>query len=191
MKKQAITLGRIGILLPIASFIPLLGSVAGLSSMILLLMSFHYFSKEFENPPMFKKALIGYLVPVIASIIGMIIIGIGAGAAFLTMSADGFDPDNIQQLMTVIFESGLTIVGVLLMLAGAIIGSYFIFQALKALAASSGVKLFRTAGLLYFIGSLGLILFGLGAIVFFVGWIIHIVAYFSIQAEEPMAEQTI
>jgi uncharacterized membrane protein len=143
MKKQAITLGRIGILLPIAS------------------------------------------------IIGMIIIGIGAGSAFLTMSADGFDPENIQQLMTVIFESGLTIIGGLLIVAGAIIGSYFIFQALKVLAAESGVKQFRIAGLLYFIGSIGLLLFGIGAIVSFIGWIIHIVAYFSIQAEDSIVEEAV
>ncbi|WP_010662574.1 DUF996 domain-containing protein [Marinilabilia salmonicolor] len=189
MKKQAITLGRIGILLPIASFIPLLGSVAGLASFILLLMSYHQFSKAYENPPIFKKALIGYLVPIIASIIGTIVILIGAGSAFVSLSADGFDPENIQHLMTVLFESGVTIFGLLLLLGGSIIGAFYMFQGLKALAASSGVNNFKTAGLLYFIGAIGLLLFGLGALVMFVAWIIHIVAYFSIQAEEPVVEQ--
>ncbi|MFW6275679.1 MAG: DUF996 domain-containing protein [bacterium] len=191
MKKQAITLGRIGILLPIASLIPLLGTVAGLAALVLLLMSLHYFSKAFENPPIFKKSLIGFLIPIIANLIGLVIIAIGAGSAFVTMSSDGFDPENFQQLMTVVFESGITIFGALLILAGGIVGSYYIFQALKLLAESSGVKQFKTAGLLYFIGSIGVILFGLGAIVAFVGWIIHIVAYFSIQTEEPFTEQAV
>ena len=190
MKKQAITLGRIGILLPIAAVIPLLNLVAGLAALVLLLMSLHYFSKAYENPPIFKKALIGFLVPIIANIIGAIIIAIGAGSAFVTMSSGGgFDPENAQQMVTALFESGITIVGGLLILAGGIIGSYYIFQSLRALAESSGVKHFKTAGLLYFIGSIGIILLGLGFIVSFVGWIFHIVAYFSIQAEELIAEQ--
>ncbi|WP_291860068.1 DUF996 domain-containing protein [Marinilabilia sp.] len=191
MKKQAITLGRIGILLPIASLIPLLGSVAGLAALILLLMSHHQFSKAYENPPIFKKALIGFLIPVIVNIVGMVIIVIGAGSAFLTLTGDGFDPENIQQIMTLLFESGVTIVGLLLILIGTIVGNYFIFQALKALAASSGVNTFKTAGLLYFIGAIGLILFGLGILVAIVAWIIHVVAYFSIQAEEPITEQAV
>ncbi len=191
MKKQAITLGRIGILLPIASIIPLLASVAGLAAMILLLMSLHYFSKAFENQPIFKKALTGFLVLILTNLIGLVVIAIGAGSAFVSMSSGGFDPENIQQLMTVIFESGLTIIGGLLIVAGAIIGSYFIFQALKVLAAESGVKQFRIAGLLYFIGSIGLLLFGIGAIVSFIGWIIHIVAYFSIQAEDSIVEEAV
>lgn len=191
MKKQAITLGRIGILLPIATILVVLGPVPTLGAMILILISHHYFSKAFENPPIFKKVLTGILIPIIANIVGGIIIAIGAGSAFFTLSSGGFDPENVQQLFTVLFESGITIFGGLLILVGTIIGSYFIFQALKALTESSGVKHFKTAGLLYFIGSIGLILFGLGAIVSFVGWIFHIVAYFSIQAEEPVAEQTI
>jgi uncharacterized membrane protein len=168
-----------------------LGSVAGLASFILLLMSYHQFSKVFENPPIFKKTLIGYLVPIIATIIGTIVILIGAGSALVTLSSDGFDPENMQQLITVLFESGVTIFGLLLLLVGTIIGAYYMFQGLKALAASSGVKTFRTAGLLYFIGAIGLLLFGLGAFVMFVAWIIHVVAYFSIQAEEPIVEQAV
>lgn len=191
MKKQAITLGRIGILLPIASLIPVLGSVAGLASLILLLMSHHQFSKVYENPPIFKKALIGFLIPLVASVVGMVIIVIGAGSAFLTLTSDGFDPENIQQLMAVLMESGITIVGLLLILIGTIVGNYYFFQALKALAASSGVNTFKTAGLLYFIGAIGLILFGLGILVSIVAWVIHVVAYFSIQAEEPIAEQAV
>jgi uncharacterized membrane protein len=95
----------------------------------------------------------------------MVIIVIGAGSAFLTLTADGFNPENIQQIMAVLFESGVTILGLLLILIGTIVGNYFIFQALKALAASSGVSTFKTAGLLYFIGAIGLILFGLGILV--------------------------
>ncbi|MBS3775681.1 MAG: hypothetical protein KGY70_10865, partial [Bacteroidales bacterium] len=59
MKSQAITLGRIGILLPIAIIIPFLGALAGLASMILLLFSHYYFAKAYEKPEIFKKALTG------------------------------------------------------------------------------------------------------------------------------------
>lgn len=186
MKTQAINLGRVGILLPIATIIPFLGTVAGLAVMVLLLFSHHYFSKAFEKPDIFKNALTGTIVIVVANIIGGIIIAIGVGSAAVSMSSGEMDPGNIQKMIGMVFESGLTIVGGIIILIGIIFGYYYIFQALKSLAEQSGVKLFRTAGLLYFIGAIGVIVFGLGFLLMFVAWIIHVVAYFSIHAEKEV-----
>ncbi len=186
MKKQAITLGRIGILLPIAAIIPFLGILAGPAAMVLLLVSYHFFSKVYEKPGIFKNALIGTIVPIVANIIGGIIIGISVGSAAFSPSPESLEAGNFEQITSILFESGATILGGLIILAGSIIGFYFLFQGLKILAEQSGVKLFRTAGLLYFIGAIGLILFFLGSLVIFVAWIIHIVAYFSIHADEEI-----
>ena len=75
------------------------------------------------------------------------------------------------------------------MLAGVIIGYYFFWKALKSLAQQTGVKQFKTAGLLYFIGAIGIVLFFIGTVVMFIGWIVHIIAYFTVQPDEPIAEK--
>ncbi|MCF8330916.1 MAG: hypothetical protein K9H84_00535 [Bacteroidales bacterium] len=74
MKRQAITLGRVGILLPIASFIPVLGQLAGIAAQVLLLISHNYFSKIYEEPGIFKNALTGFIVQIAGSLIGGIVL---------------------------------------------------------------------------------------------------------------------
>jgi uncharacterized membrane protein len=191
MKKQAITLGRIGILLPIAAIIPIINMFVGIAVIVLLLMSHNYFSKVYEKPLIFKNALIGTIIEIAANIVGWIIFAIAIGSAALSMSSGGeVDPGNFQKITSLLFESAATIIGGIIILAGLIIGFYFIWQGLKLLAEQTGVKLFNTAGLLYFIGAIGTIVFGLGFIVIFAAWIVHIVAYFTVQPDEKPAEAT-
>jgi uncharacterized membrane protein len=191
MKKQAINLGRIGILLPVAAIIPFIGPLAGLAVLVLLLMSHHYFSKFYKRPEIFKKALIGLVIPVAADLVGGIIIVIAVGSAFVSgMGGNVEKSPDFQQITGLIFESGLTIVGALVILIGSIIGYFFYFQALKVLAEKSGQKLFRTAGLLYFLGAIGIIVLFIGFFVMIVGWIVHVVAYFSIHTDEFAGEIT-
>ncbi len=182
MKNQAITLGKIGILLPVAVIIPFIGSLAGLASLVLLLISFNYFSKVYENPAIFNKMLIGTIISIAGCIIGSIIIGISVGLAAFSLSASGTDDMGIQQIINLIFGSGFTILGFIIMVAGFIIGYYFVFKALKILAEKTGVGLFKTAGLLYFIGALTSVIF-IGFLLMLIGWIINIIAFFTVKAE--------
>ncbi len=184
MKKQAITLGRVGILLPIAVIIPIIGWLASIAGLILILISHYNFSKAFEKPPIFNKALLGLIISFFGQLIGGIIIGISVGLAAFTL-AEGAVTDY-QEGLSIIFGSGFAIFGLIIVLAAAIIGAYFLFQSLKALAEDTGVGLFKTAGLLYFIGAITSIII-VGLLVMFVGWIIHVVAYFSIKPD-PAAE---
>jgi len=183
MRKQAITLGRVGILLPLAAIIPFLGMLAGLAALILLLFSHHYFSKFYEKPAIFNKALTGTIVMIAGNIIG----GVIFGAALLSSvgsveSVEGMQDVNFQNMLSRVFDSGLTILGVVIILAGSIIGFYFLFQGLGLLAEATGMNHFRTAGLLYFIGAIASVIL-IGGLVVLVGWVFHIVAYYSIQPE--------
>ncbi|MFO8000086.1 MAG: DUF996 domain-containing protein [Marinilabilia sp.] len=184
MRKQAITLGRVGILLPIAVIIPMLGSLAGLAALVLLLISHYNFSKVYEKPEIFKKSLTGTIIIVVGNIVGGALLG---AAIFSGASQGNMQEFEIQNLTSLIFESGLTIVGFIVMLAAAIVGFYFLFQALKVLAAETGVNYFRTAGMLYFIGAIASIIL-IGGLVVLIGWILHIIAYFTIQPEEGASE---
>lgn len=190
MKRQAITLGRVGILLPIAAIIPMIGFLAGIAVMVLLVISHYYFSKEYSKPGIFNNALTGTIVHFGGNLIGGIIIAIAVGATAVSLSLQ--DPGgsfDVAEITSLIFGSGATIAGGVIMLAGSIVGFYFIFRALTTLAEQTGVKLFRSAGLLYFIGAIALVAFGIGTLVIFAAWIIHIIAYFTIRQEnEPIAE---
>jgi len=183
MKSQAITLGRIGILLPIAIIIPVLGALAGLATMILLLFSHYYFTKAYEKPEIFRKALTGTIIVVAGNIIGGIFIAIGLGTAIFTSAETGLDLSNYQELMGQIFGSGMSIFGAIIMLAAGIVGIYFVFKSMQTLADQTNIKLFKTAGLLYLIGVITTVIF-IGGIIIFVGWILHIIAYFSLQPEK-------
>ncbi|PWD97784.1 DUF996 domain-containing protein [Marinilabilia rubra] len=191
MKKQAINLGRIGILLPLAFFIPFLNAFAGIASLILILMSQNYFSKLYGKPEIFKKSLMGAIIPIVANFVGGIIIAIAVGSAIFSISSGSGETPDVTQIVSLIFESGVAILGFIIILAGSIVGYYFFFQALKILAEESGVKQFRIAGLLYFIGAIGIIVFFLGSLVMIAGWIVHIVAYFSIHADENPIEEAV
>ncbi|MCF8336192.1 MAG: DUF996 domain-containing protein [Bacteroidales bacterium] len=186
MKSQAITLGRVGILLPVAAIIPVIGFLAGLAALVLLLISHYYFSKVYEKPVIFNSALTGTIVQVGANLIGGIVIAIAVGTTAVSLSLQDPETFDIPELTSVIFGSGVTIAGTIILLAGAIVALYFIYKALSNLAGQSGVNLFKTAGLLYFIGAIALVI-GIGALVIFAAWIVHIIAYFSIPYETESA----
>ncbi|MFO8054649.1 MAG: DUF996 domain-containing protein [Bacteroidales bacterium] len=179
MKKQAITLGRVGILLPIIAIIPFIGTLASVAALVLLLISHYNFSKVYEKVSIFNNMLTGAIIQILGSAIGMVLLGIALGKAVFSLQENSFDFQHYKEL---IFESGLAIIGAIVLWAGLIIGMYFIYQGLKNLAEKSEVHLFKTAGLLYFIGAIASIIL-IGGLVIFVGWIVHIIAYFTIQTE--------
>ena len=186
MKGQAITLGRIGILLPIAVIIPFLGPLAQIGALVLLLFSHYYFSKSYEKPEIFKKALIGTIIVVAGNVIGGIFIAIGVGTAIFTSADTGLNMSNYQEIMGQIFGGGMSIFGLIIMLAAGIVGVYFIFKSLQVLGETTNINLFKTAGLLYLIGIISSIIL-VGFFVVFAGWILHVIAYFSLRQEQEAA----
>ncbi|MEA3449319.1 MAG: DUF996 domain-containing protein [Bacteroidota bacterium] len=213
MKKQAVNLGRIGILLPIAAIIPYLGNLAGLGALILLLISFHNFSKFYETPAIFNKALVGFILPIAGSIVGGIILAITAASAVFSVASAGESSFNVEVLSKVFAKSSVSIsVAAIIMLASSVIGLYFLLKSMKMLTEKSGIKHFKTAGSLYYIGMIVttiifvviMVLFFIpsvdmspflafllliGSIIMLVGWIFHIIAYFTIKTDEELPEK--
>lgn len=185
MKKQAITFGRVGVLLPVAAIIPFLGILAGLASLILILISHYYFSKAYETPTIFKNALNGAIIAIAANIAGGILIAIAIGTTAVSFWGNDMNNMGIQQITDILFSSGFAIFGFVVILGGAIIGYYFVYKAMKELAVQSKIHFFRIAGLLYFVGAITSIIL-IGGIVIFIGWILHIIAYFSTEIEETV-----
>ncbi|MGM0648980.1 MAG: DUF996 domain-containing protein [Bacteroidota bacterium] len=209
MKKQAINLGRIGILLPIAFIIPYpyLMGIAALGTLIFLLISFHNFSSYYETPGIFKNALVGFIIPLAGGIISTIIFAV-------TIASSALSRPYLQKIDDFInmFIKGSTgfIIAQIIMFAAYIIGFYLLFKAMKLLAEKSGIKTFKTAGLLYFITPIiTLIILGIvmmilssssaspfllfitliGGICMLIGWILHIIAYFTFKTDKELQKQ--
>ena len=66
-----------------------------------------------------------------------------------------------------------------------IIGSWYWYKASQALTDATGVGTYKTGGLLIFIGSIAIIVFGIGGLVIWIGEIVQAVAFFSTQEETP------
>ena len=149
------------------------------------MISYYNFSKLYDKPVIFNGALTGYIIQIVLGALGSILFGIAlASSSIKGFGAGEMTSFDFQAIQEGIFESTLSIIGSIIILVGFIIGFYFIYKSLKALSEKTGVKYFNLAGLLYFIGAIGIIVFFVGTIVIFIAWILHIVAYFNVQPEE-------
>ena len=159
---DAKTLGGVGsilILLPVANIV----------GYILVLIATKYVSDELGDRTVFDNMLYAVITGIVGAVaIAFIVI---TGAIFSTFS------------FTVSAIAGV-IVGLAVAWIALIISSIFIRRAYDTMASRLNVGMFRTAGLLYFIGAI-LTIVGVGLIVLFVGIILQIVAFFSIPDSVP------
>ena len=80
MEKNLLTsklLGGIGATLCVLSIIPHLGTIAGIAGIITVLISLNMFSKIFNDPQIFKNALISVIISIIAVVLIFFTIGLG------------------------------------------------------------------------------------------------------------------
>ncbi|MFO8054511.1 MAG: DUF996 domain-containing protein [Bacteroidales bacterium] len=188
MKKDAVLLGRIGILLPAALVVPLLNNLAGIGLIVLLLLSHYYFAKVYEKPLIFRAALAGYMLHVILSAVFIFFVF----KSLLSQEADslvaGFKQLSEGFFGARIFPGSIQIVFLIIAL---VIGFVLIYISLRSLSKATDVKYFNIAGLLYLIGSAGLLIYYIGIIVMLAGWIFHIIAYFSVKPEREMQNEAV
>ena len=65
-----------------------------------------------------------------------------------------------------------------------IISAIFIRRSFNSIASAVNVKMFSTAALLYLIGAILMIAFGIGTIISFIGIILQIIAFFQIPVKK-------
>lgn len=182
MKKSAVSLGRIGILLPLSHLIPGVGFLGGLASTILLLISYNNFTKYYNEPKIFRNYLIGFLVLLVSGITSTILIFvyfydlISELIFDYTYFSDNFYFDEYYNYY------GIIILLSLVLIIGQIVSYIFQYLAKKELSKKTQVQEFATSGIIKIIGSATSFL-GIGVLVLIVGWIFEIVAFFNKQIE--------
>lgn len=202
--KTAKLMGGIGAILTLSIVIPVIGWLLGIAGLVLVLISVKTISDLAKEHKIFTN----YLVAAILSFVGSLALLFG-GAALMFRKAGVF-ADALRNFSighglwnygmmgpdTRGGHPGLVILAVVITIVVAwvfsIVAGYFTKSSFDEMSKKTGEKNFKTAGLLIFLGSILLVLFGAGAIVLLVGVIFEIIAFFSLpdKLAEPELPQT-
>ncbi len=140
---------------------------------ILVLIASKYISEEFQDKTIFDNMLYAFVTGILGAAVGLVALFAGIFSSFFTFGISAI----------------LGIVGFLVLIwIALIISSIFIRRAFDNMAGRLNVPSFKTAGLLYFVGALLMIVFFVGLIVIFVAVIFQIITFFSIR-EAPAPAQ--
>ncbi|MFZ8793538.1 MAG: DUF996 domain-containing protein, partial [Acidilobaceae archaeon] len=136
----------------------LLGFLLQLVGLILILVSLHAFSNIYGERSIFRYALlsvlIGYGLPLVASIILLILFG------FTILTAGLILPGRIEDLFGAQIAGALVallLITILVLLIAFVVSAYLWYRALNTLYLRSGEKFFRWAGLSYLAFAVSLI----------------------------------
>jgi len=179
--------------------------VSGLVGIIFFMIAMKGFAGDYKEPSIFNNALYGLLssiaIGVVAGVLAVAVAFLNLSSIILTVtpnSAPSFTADFLQSIMGYLVPV-LLVVSVL-----AVVPAIFYLRAFYRLADKSGVRLFRTAGLLglagvavsmmfAFIGFLLVLVASIpasavlaisvvGAMISYVMWIVAAKAFYSIRA---------
>ncbi|AEC52812.1 hypothetical protein PNA2_1899 [Pyrococcus sp. NA2] len=171
--------GILSLIGPLAGSFGLILSIAGL---VLVFLAVKTISDETGDERIFSLFLKAFISMVAGLIIFIIVIIATVGSFAFGMIGKGMmSPGN---LMAVI---GSILVGFLILWITYIIGTYFQKKSFELIAEYTGVNLFKTTGLVYFIGAI-LIIIGVGFLIILVGAILEIVSFFSLPEEAKKLE---
>ncbi|MDF2954132.1 MAG: putative membrane protein [Thermodesulfobacterium sp.] len=169
-------IGGIGAILLILTITPHFGAIAGLAGIVLILISFNMFSKIFNDPQIFKNALVSFIL----SIIGGFVIFLTVGITFFSiLTTVGSEPHFHHAITNIGIGS---IFALIIIYALLIVSAHYLKSAFYLLSSYTGVNLYKTGGLLYFIGTI-LMIIVIGVLVNLVAWVLIAVAFFTTPEE--------
>ncbi|XES77764.1 MAG: DUF996 domain-containing protein [Candidatus Bathyarchaeia archaeon] len=187
----AVPVSSTGAILPafVLPYVALAG--LGLVSFILFLLAMHNLSKYYNRPAIFKNVLYGIIVNIVGVIVVLVV-----ESAFLTIVTRQVHVDvpnalsNGPLAVSSVQSVFLPVVSLLLtVFIFGIISAFFYMRAFNALSEESGVTAFRTAGVLYLIGTV-LTLVMVGALLVWVAWIFVAIGFFSLNSSPKTAPVT-
>lgn len=185
--EEAKKYGGVGAILKIISgifvLIPLIGivlsPVMALVGLILVVLAVKKISEITKDEAIYKN----YILFIVLIIIGyVIVVGVTAGSLGLAF----FTSENPRELIKNLTGGAIAVLASFIVFwILAIIATLYLRKSFDGIAKHTKVGLFATTGLLYFIGAILVILFGLGGIIMLIAAILEIVSFFSLPAELP------
>lgn len=175
--EQARTLGGIGSILMLLAIVPLAGPILAIIGFIPVLIAIKYISEHTGDRTIFNNYLIAVIVGIIAMVVGAVMGFTGFLGGFGLMRAGA-----PMMGLTVMLLSMIAVLVVIWILE--IIAAIFVRRSFTSIASALNVKMFSTAALLYLIGAILMIAFGIGAIISFIAIILQIIAFFQIPVKK-------
>ncbi|AHF80052.1 DUF996 domain-containing protein [Thermococcus paralvinellae] len=188
---QAKTYGGVGAILAlIGGAVPKLGSVLSIVGIVLILLAVKEISDEAGDEAIFKNYLISFVLQVGAFVALIIAIIAVLGTSIIAMGGPRAFEHEMQDFGAIMAIIGSILVGFIIFWILFSLGSYYLKKSYELIAEYTGVDLFKTTGLLYFIGALTAIIF-IGLLIILVARILEIVAYFSLPEELPSKQSAV
>ena len=146
-------------------------AIAGIAALILFMLSMHRLSNYYKEPTIFKNILYAFLLSIIGGITSSIIT-IFMTTSLSTSIINNATPEYLGDTLLTTLMSIITVYTLVLSIAliFAIISGFLYYRAFNKLGEKSGIEKFKTAGLLYLIGSV-LLIMGAGSIITWIAWI--------------------
>jgi uncharacterized membrane protein len=147
-------------------------AVIAITGLILFLLAMHRLSKYYAEPTIFKNVLYAFIIIIAVTIIGQIIsyvytssiIGHIPSGGINTTASTSPDVSAFVSLIIAIFAAAI------IMFIFLVLCAVLYWRAFNKLAEKSQIDDFKTAGLLYLLGSVLMIIL-VGAILIWVAWI--------------------
>jgi len=189
-------LGNAKILGGIGAILTLIGSFFGVLTIVGLIMLFiavKYVAEEVKEDSIFRNYLMYFIFSLVAVIAAVSIIVVSIGGNILNFTkffqemAEEARHGAIEGIMK--FLAGI-IVALIVAWILMILASIYLRKSYNRIAEYSKVDLFRTTGMLYFIGAITLIIF-VGFIIILIAKILEIVSFFSLPEEIPKEAEAV
>jgi len=186
--KEAKIYGSVGAILSIlGGNISRIGNLISIIGFVLILLAVKEISLAVNREDIFKDYLVAFILHLGAFFVFLIalisVMGITAlQGIFWNLARKGLE--DLGQII-----KGLLIGGILAWILF-VLGSYYLKKSYESISIETEVGIFRTTGLLYFVGAILLIVFGIGALLIIIGKILEIVAYLSLP-EDIKKEMTV
>lgn len=177
------TLGGVGaLLIAVGSFFPFLSLVG----IILVLVAMRGLADYYKGDSLFKNALYGFIFGIIGIVAAIVLFVVFFSSFMVTFTgSNGTIPVAVFPTVSGL---GLLILILVVVLVFSVLQAVFFLRAFGVLADKSGEKMFRTAGLLLFLGAILTIVL-VGFVLLFVGWILATVAFFWIKTPATPRER--
>jgi len=167
--EQVKNIGGIGSILLLTAFIPSVGQVLSFTGFVMVIIAVYKLSGLIGKKEIFNNYLIGIILNIAIFTIVIFVIG----AAFLFSLRAGLAGLGIGIILALLLAWIILIVS-----------AHFINKSFEKISQATGVTDFKTAGKLYFIGSILHVII-IGVFISLIAAIIQIVAFFSLPSALP------
>jgi uncharacterized membrane protein len=200
-------LGGIGALLIFLGVLPYIGyfGIVEVIGVILVLISLNGLANIYRDRTIFNNAIFGVLAVVVGAVISAVVVFVTVltslkdflyqifpdwNGDWTTLQSLTPNTSNLDPSALIPFITGILVIFVVAWIF-AIIAAFFIRRSLRQVAFHSGTGLFATAGLLFLIGAVLVIAFGLGAILIWIAALILAIAFFQLKPPQAVPPPTV